>query len=164
MVARYRATPYRAAKKIGTDSTIQPTTLPSTTVLLKLVYGTRGVLYQEVHSDRSDAVSSSRVPMASKTGSSRNPTGTKSAHPSIAPPKETLSSTIREKTIRLCTFISGVSPSTDPSAIPSATCPGVPSECSVLMIDWISLSSVSMRERCYASGPRATPGGEPWPG
>jgi hypothetical protein len=37
MVARYRATPYRAAKKMGTASTTQLTRLPSTTVLLKLV-------------------------------------------------------------------------------------------------------------------------------
>ena len=39
-----------------------------------------------------------------------NPSGTKSAQPSIAPPNETLSSTIREKTTRLWTFISGVRP------------------------------------------------------
>ena len=49
-----------------------------------------------------------------------------------------------EKTTRLWTFISGVRPSAEPSAMPAATCPGVPSECSVLMIDWISLSRVNM--------------------
>ena len=36
---------------------------------------------------------------------------------------------------RLWTFSSGVRPSTEPIAIPAATCPGVPSECRVLMID-----------------------------
>ena len=72
------------------------------------------------------------------------PSGTKSAHPSIAPPNDTWRITIRENTTRLWTFISGVRPSAAPSAIPAATCPGVPSECSVLMMDWISFSRASM--------------------
>jgi hypothetical protein len=54
MVARYRATPKRAAKKIGTASTTQPTKLPSTTVLLKLVYGMTGVFVSVVQRERSD--------------------------------------------------------------------------------------------------------------
>ena len=49
-------------------------------------------------------------------------------------------------------FSSGVSPSTDPRAMPAATWPGVPSECSVLMIDWISLSRVSMQGKYEGSG------------
>ena len=49
--------------------------------------------------------------------------------------------------IRLCSSNSGVSPSAEPSAMPAATCPGVPAECSVLIIDWMSLSSVSMSGR-----------------
>src|SRR5882724_10324161 len=136
--------PQRAAKKIGTASTTQPTTLPSTTVLLKLVYGTSGVLYHEVHIGRSDGAWSRLAPIRSNTGSSRKPSGTKRAQPSIPPPNDTLSSTISEKMMRLCTFMSGVSPSAAPSAMPAATCPGVPSECSVLMIDWISLRRVSI--------------------
>ena len=84
--------------------------------------------------------------MRSNTGSRRNPNGTNSAHPSIPPPNDTLSSTISENTMRLWTLISGVRPSAEPSAMPTATCPGVPSECSVLMIDWISLRRVSIGE------------------
>ncbi len=70
--------------------------------------------------------------------------GTKSAQPSIPPPNETLRMTMSAKMIRLWTFTSGVRPSALPSAIPAATCPGVPSEWRVLMMDWMSLSSVSM--------------------
>ena len=61
--------------------------------------------------------------MRSNTGSSRNPTGTNSAHPSMPPPNDTLSSTISEKTIRLWTFISGVRPSAEPSAMPGGHLP-----------------------------------------
>ena len=82
--------------------------------------------------------------MAWKTGSSMKPSGTNSAQPSIPPPNETFSITMRENTTRLWTFSSGVSPSAAPSAIPAATCPGVPSEWRVLMMDWISLSRASM--------------------
>jgi hypothetical protein len=113
-------------------------------VLLKLVYGRIGVLVQSVQSGVSDGAVSRLDPTCSKTGSSRNPIGTNSIHPSIPPPKETFSSTIREKMIRLCRFMRGVRPSADPSATPAATCPGVPAECSVLIMDWISLRSPNM--------------------
>ena len=104
-------------------------------MLLKLVYGTSGVLYIEVQSGRSEGAYSRLAPIRSNSGSSTKPTGTNSAHPSMPPPNDTLSSTISENTTRLCTSTSGVSPSAEPSAMPAPTCPGVPSECSVLMID-----------------------------
>ena len=73
----------------------------------------------------------------------------------MAPPNETLSSTTSEKMTRLWKFSSGVSPSTDPMAMPAATWPGVPSECSVLMIDWISFSRVSMQGKYERLGARS---------
>jgi hypothetical protein len=50
-----------------------------------------------------------------------------------------------EKMSRLWRLRRGVSPRTDPIAMPAATWPGVPSECRVLMIDWISLMRVSIQ-------------------
>ena len=102
-------------------------------------------------------------PIRWKTGSSRKPSGTNSAQPSIPPPNETLSSTMNEKTTRLCTFISGVRPRAAPRAMPAATCPGVPSECSVLMIDCISLSRANMTQvssTAYATDPPSASGAQ----
>jgi hypothetical protein len=120
------------------------TKLPSTTVLLKLVKGRIGVLVQSVHQDRKLGAVSRRSPSASNMGSNKKPTGTNSIQPSIPPPKERLRRTRSEKMTRLWRFISGVSPSADPRAIPAATCPGVPAECKVLMMDWMSLSNANM--------------------
>src|SRR5207249_8972828 len=46
----------------------------------------------------------------------------------MAPPNDTFRMTINAKARALCRFRSGVSPRTEPSAIPAATWPGVPSE------------------------------------
>src|SRR3977135_1938048 len=105
---------------MGMASTTQLTKLPRTIVLLKLVKGRTGVLVQLVHSGRRDDAVSRLRPPVSKGGTSRNPPGTNRAHPSMPPPNDTLSNTSTEKIARLCKFISGVSPSADPRAIPAA--------------------------------------------
>src|SRR6266487_3447546 len=68
----------------------------------------------------------------------------KSAQPSIPPANETLSKTSAAKITALWMFTSGVRPRNEPSTIPAASWPGVPSECSAPISDCISLINANM--------------------
>src|SRR6185437_2081226 len=128
--------PQRKKKKKGRKKIVVKTKEPSTTVLLKLVSGITGALYSVVQSPVRLGAKRSWWPMASNMGSRMKPSGVKMAQPSIAPPHETLKKQISAKIRTLCSDARGVRPRKAPRASPAATCPGVPSECSVLKIDW----------------------------
>ncbi len=66
-------------------------------MLLKLVSGMIGMLYNDVKTGVKDGVNNNVWPIQSNSGSSRKPNGMKSAQPSIPPANETLSKTSAAK-------------------------------------------------------------------
>jgi hypothetical protein len=110
-------------------------------VFVGLARATTGELYAALHTPSSPALfTRNAVPTRSKTGSSRKPAGVKTSQPRVAPGTETRKNMIAPTISRLCRLRSGVRPRHDPTAMPAATWPGVPSEFKALTKLWISLT------------------------